>query len=134
MKTTCSDQELDQNSAICLCSVVVIVCSVVSTSNFVFATTAPGYLDNFSHGAELELNFMNFSISVLGKLHCTLEKVTNCPGHSQVTGSGRRTLRKFMIIGQFGQTIPRILRKRHDRFLEYFGPFFQGFGLHKFFF
>ena len=69
---------------------MVIVCSVVSTSNFVFAKTAPGYLENFGHGAELELNFLNFIISVPGKLHCTLEKVTNCPGQSQVTGPGSK--------------------------------------------
>ena len=31
---------------------------------------------------------MNFIISVPGKLHCVLEKVTNCPGQSQVTGPG----------------------------------------------
>ena len=31
---------------------------------------------------------MNFIISVPGKLHYTLEKVTNCPGQSQVTGPG----------------------------------------------
>ena len=31
---------------------------------------------------------MNFIISVPGKLHCILEKVTNFPGQSQVTGLG----------------------------------------------
>ena len=67
---------------------------------------------------------MNFIISVPGKLHCVLEKVTNFPGQSQVTGPGGKTsLRKFMIIGQFGQTIPRILRIRHHKFLEYFELF-----------
>ena len=29
------------------CVLVVSVCSVVSTSNFVFAKTAPGYLETF---------------------------------------------------------------------------------------
>ena len=31
---------------------------------------------------------MNFIISVPGKLHCILEKVTNFPGQSQATGLG----------------------------------------------
>ena len=67
-----------------------MLCSVVSTSNFVFAKMAPGlaYLENFEHGAKLELNFFNFITSVPGKLHCTLEKVTNCPGQSQVIDTG----------------------------------------------
>ena len=33
---------------------------------------------------------MNFIISVPGKLRCTLEKMTNCQGKSQVTGPGGR--------------------------------------------
>ena len=70
------------------CFLVVSVCLVVSTSNFVFAKTAPGYLEIFWHGADFELNFMNFIISVPGKLHCLLEKVTNFTGRSQVTGPG----------------------------------------------
>ena len=41
------------------CLLVVSVCSVVSTSNFVFAKTEPGYLEIFLHGADFELNFMN---------------------------------------------------------------------------
>ena len=83
----------------------VMVCSVVSTSNFVFANInpTPGYLENFGHGAELELNFLNFITSVPGKLHCTLE-VTNCPGQSQVTdtGPGRAmTITRNFLAGQF---------------------------------
>ena len=58
--------------------------------NFKLAKPAPGYayLKNFGNGAKLELNFLNFITSVPGKLHCTLEKVTNCPGQSQVTDTG----------------------------------------------
>ena len=67
------------------CLLVVSVCSVISTSNFVFAKTAPGYLEIFWHGDDFELNFMNFIISVPGKLHCILKTVTNFPGPSQVT-------------------------------------------------
>ena len=70
------------------CVLVISVCSVVSTSNFAFAKTAPGYLENFCHGVDFEINFMNLIISVPGKLHCILEKVTNCPGQSQITGPG----------------------------------------------
>ena len=70
------------------CLPVVSVCLVVSTSNFVFVKTAPGYLEIFGHSADFELNFMNFIISVPGKLHCMLEKVTNFPGQRQVTGPG----------------------------------------------
>ena len=70
---------------------------------------------------------MNFIISVPGKLHCTLEKMTNCPGQSQVTGPGgkflSKFLRKFIIMGQFRQTNPSILQKRHHKFLKYFGHF-----------
>ena len=54
---------------------------------------------------------MNFIISAPGKLHCILETVTNVPGPSQVTCLEERfSLREFMIMGQFGQAIPRILR------------------------
>ena len=67
---------------------------------------------------------MNFIISVLGKLHCILEKVTNFSGQSQVTGPGGKiSLREFMIMAQFSQTIPRILRIRHHKCLEYFELF-----------
>ena len=31
---------------------------------------------------------MNFIASVSGKSHCTLERMTNCPGKSQITGTG----------------------------------------------
>ena len=31
---------------------------------------------------------MNFIVFVSGKLHCTLEKMTNCLGKGQVTGPG----------------------------------------------
>ena len=63
---------------------------------------------------------MTFIISVLGKLHCILDTVTNFPGPSQ---EERFSLRKFMIMGQFGQTIPRILRIRHHQCLEHFELF-----------
>ena len=51
---------------------------------------------------------MNFIISVPGKSHCILEKVTNCPGQSQVTLvlEARVSLRKFMIMGQFAKPFP----------------------------
>ena len=67
---------------------------------------------------------MNFIISVPGKLHCTLETVTNFPGPSQVTGPGGKIfVTKFMIMGQFGQTIPRISRTRRHKCLEHFELF-----------
>ena len=67
---------------------------------------------------------MNFIIAVPGKLHCILGTVTNFQGPSQVTGPGRKiSLRKFMIMGQFGQTIPRISRIRHHKCLEHFELF-----------
>ena len=57
---------------------------------------------------------MNFIISVPGKLHCTLEKMKNCPGNSQVTGPGGTfLLRKVMTMGQLGQTNPRRTRTSH---------------------
>ena len=64
---------------------------------------------------------MNFIASVPGKLHCTLERMTNCAGKSQITGPGG----KFVITqgydhGQLGRTHSRILRKRHHKFLECF--------------
>ena len=47
LKATCLDLELDQNYATCWSSGGQCVCSVVSTSNYVFAKTALGYLEMF---------------------------------------------------------------------------------------
>ena len=67
---------------------------------------------------------MNFIISVPGKLHCILDKVTSFPDRARsLVLDERFSLRKFMIMGQFRQTIPRILRIRHHKCLEYFELF-----------
>ena len=61
--------------------------------------------------------FFEFITSVPGKLHCTLEKVTNCPGQSQVTDIGpggrkqdfhlRKSVRlKCMIMGNSVKPFP----------------------------
>ena len=53
-----------------------------------FCQNGTGLPGNFFDSADFELNFMNFIISVPGKLYCILETVTNFPGPSQVTGPG----------------------------------------------